>query len=105
MERAVKKCYKLLDLPYNSTEEEVFARKTFLINRIRAKSLKSGKINEEKLKKINLASEKIIFNIKKFGVPSKACQTFKTDIGDLVNLFFAFCFTLLFCAVSIYVIL
>ena len=66
----IKRCYNYLDLPYNASIEDVQTRQKVMIKLIRAKGLKTGKLNEKKIKKINIAAEKIIFYINKYG-PAK----------------------------------
>ncbi len=85
----VKRCYNYLDLPYNATIEDVQTRQKVMIKLIRAKGLKTGKLNEKKIKKINIAADKIVFYINKFGVAKKGFK-FETDVNSTVNLLFAF---------------
>ena len=89
----IKKCYKILDLPYNASLEEVKLRQKVLIKLIRAKGLKSGKLNEKKIKEINIAANKIEFYINKNGPAKTSGTRFETSFDDVVNLIFAFLFS------------
>lgn len=97
MTSQIKKCYRILDLPYNASVDEVKTRQKILIKLIRAKGLKTGKTNEKKIKQINIATEKIVFNINKFGIPKQTGTQFETDVNGVVNLIFGFLLTFILC--------
>lgn len=105
MKSAIKKCYSILDLPYNATIEDVRLRQKMLIKLINAKSLKNGKNYNKQIRKINLASEKIVFNINKYGIASKNCKTYESDLNNVFNVVFAFGLVTIFAVVSFLIIL
>ena len=100
----IKRCYNYLDLPYNASIEDVQTRQKVMIKLIRAKGLKTGKLNEKKIKKINIAAEKIIFYINKYG-PAKNGFKFETDINSTINLLFAFLLSFVLFATCLFAIL
>lgn len=69
MTKELKKCYCYLDLPYNSTIEQVDSQVKVFIKILRAKALKTGKSKSKKINKIVLCANKIKENIEKNGVP------------------------------------
>ncbi len=90
MKRSIKKCYSILDLPYNASIEDVKLRQKMLTKLINAKSLKNGKLYKRELRKINIAAEKIIFNINKYGVSNKNYTTYESDFNNVFNVLLTF---------------
>lgn len=85
MNKELKKCYYLLDLPFSATIEQVQQRTKILIKILRAKAMKHGVSYADKINEIAYASSEIVENIKKNGIPNVKVRSFETSIKDLKN--------------------
>lgn len=70
MNKELKKCYHYMDLPYNSTVEEIKAKQDALLKINASKAKITGKSCEKELNKINNSAKSILDNIKKNGIPN-----------------------------------
>lgn len=83
MDRNLKKCYYFMDLPFSATEEEVRVREKVMIKVLNAREINSGKQLDKKINKIVECSNKIVDNIKKFGIASGRNDTIKKNVSRL----------------------
>ena len=88
MTREIRKCYHYLDLPYNSTEEEVRYNEKAMIKIARAKAIKTGKNSTKRVQQIATSSDKVLDYIKKNGVGEEH-QFYKPSTERLSTLIFA----------------
>lgn len=84
----IKKHYHYLDLPYNSTIEEIEIREKALVKFWRTKGEQIGKVYTKKVKKIVNSSNIIISYVKKNGVPSNVEPLFDTNKNSIFNQLF-----------------
>ena len=105
MDKELKKCYHYMDLPYNSTLEEVQLRRNILIKIYNSKTSVNGKNYSKKIDKIELCTTKIIENINKFGVPTDKQPHFNASWESIVTQAIVLCFVAAICFASFYVLL
>lgn len=93
MNKDLRKCYEILDLPIESTIEDVETRKNALIK------IEKSNENLNQVQVIERSATIIIENIKKNGV-TKDNHSFETSNESLITLFVVFAFSLLACILS-----
>ena len=99
MDKNLKKCYTILDLPFNSTEDEVELRKRAMIKILESEpSVK----NEQKIIEIKDASSKICENIKNNGIPKNSGFRFECSNESIISLIIVMLFISFFCYCTIY---
>ncbi len=105
MTKEIKNYYKFLDLRYDSSIEDVKLRQKILIKLLRAKSIRTGNSNKEKIMKINTASNKIINFIKQNGVPNDNRMYFDTTTNSVAVQTFVLVILIIIITVSFLVLL
>ncbi len=101
MERELKKSYRLLNLPFEATEEEVNIRKNAMLKVIETENHKK---RDYDILSIQQASENILNNIKKNGIPKEKDYYFEASTSSIVCLFIVLFFVAVICGVTIFVL-
>lgn len=94
MKKNLKKCYRLLDLPFDSTEEDVELRKRAMIKILESET---GVKNEKKITFVENASSLILENIKNNGIPNEEDHYFESSNESIIALFVVMVFVCFFC--------
>lgn len=99
MKKELKVSYKILDLPYSATEEEVETRKNALIKIL--ESEKNAK-TENKILEIENASKTIITNMENNGIPNEEHHLFESSGESIIALSIVLVFVIIICFFSFY---
>ena len=99
MKKELRRSYKILDLPYSATEEEVETRKNAMIKIL--ESEKNEK-TEKRILELENASEIIILNIKNNGIPNKEHHLFEASNESIIALGIVLFFVCFMCFFSFY---
>lgn len=83
MTKDIKKCYKLLKLPYNASIEDIDEKEHALINFYRNKE-KTGEDHAEDIAFVKIASDKLRAYIMEKGKDNTYYKTSLADIGALL---------------------
>ena len=102
MDKSLRKSYEHLDLPYNSTIDEVQAREKALIKILKSKEIDSGVSYEKEIEKVQNASSLISENIKNNGVPKEDFYKYEASNESIVGLFVILLFVCMLCFFSFY---
>lgn len=105
MEKNLRKCYELLDLPYSSTEEEVASREKAMIKIFIAKADEENKSYDQEINDVKSSAKNIITNIKNNGIPKEKHHHFETSRESLISLLIVLMFMGAICFLSFYVLL
>ncbi len=100
MDKELKQYYHFMDLKYDSNIEEIKSRQKIMIKIFRAKSIKSGKSYKNEIAKVNLATNKILTNIKENGIPKASIFNFSSSINDVATLIFVLIIMIIVCTVT-----
>ena len=87
MNKELFKCYEVLDLPIESTIEQVKDREKALIKILKAKEKEESISCEKEMEKVVLSKNKIIENIEKNGVPKEKPHRFESSAESLIIMF------------------
>ena len=102
MNKSLRKSYERLDLPYNSTIDEVQAREKALIKILKSKEIDNGVSCKKEISNVQKASALIIENIKTNGIPKEDFYKYEASNESLVALFIVLLFACMVCFFSFY---
>lgn len=105
MNRDLRKCYDVLNLPFSATIEEVEIRQFALIKGFNDKSLEKGISYDKQIGEIETSANLIIENIKKNGIPKDECHRFESSWKSIIILGIILLCVALVCGFSFYVFL
>ena len=103
MNKELKKCYEYLDLPINSTIEDVQAREKALIKIYQSKAQEKGVSYEKQIGLVETYAREIIENIKNNGVVKEEFHRFESSWNSISILLIIFVFTAMLCFFSFYI--
>ena len=101
MPKKIKKYYHFLDLPYNSSIEEIQSREKVLIKTLRAKAIKTGVSCTEKINKVVNAANNILGYVEKNGVPNGVGYLYNTPLSTLYTQIFVFALVIITAVCSV----
>ena len=91
MDKALRKCYKCLELSYNATEDDVITRQNAMVKILQSKR-DVEKDTEEKISRVKYSAGQIIKNLKEHGLPKVKNYWFETKgenfLTQIIVLFF-----------------
>ena len=99
MKKELKISYKLLNLPYSATEEDVETRKNAMVKIL--ESQKNEK-SEKRILELENASKVIIYNIKNNGIPNKEHHLYEASNESIAVLIIVLVFVIIMCIFSFY---
>lgn len=105
MEKELRKCYEVLDLPFSATEEDVKSREKALIKIYNNKSLEKGVSFEKQIGLIESSTVTILENLKKNGIPKDVPHSFNSSWSSIGYLAITLVFIALVCCFSFYILL
>ena len=85
MPKEIKRCYKLMDLSYSSTVEQVKEKESFMIKLLQEKEVKKKKSYKQKINIVLTSANQIIEYIKKNGVPNIDDNMFNTPTKSILS--------------------
>ena len=92
MNKDIKKCYEILDLPMCATVEDVEARKKALIKIYNNKGMEKGISYEKQIGMVEESANKIIENLAINQTPLKENHHFECSWGNVAILFIVLVF-------------
>ena len=99
MEKNLRNCYRIMDLPFSATKEDVETRKNAMIKTLKAERNEKTDIE---IVKVENASNLILENIKNNGIPQEEDHYFEASTQSIWALSIVLLFVGLFCYFSIY---
>ena len=99
MEKKLKVSYKLLNLSYSATQEEVETRKKAMVKILEADR---DEKTFDKIEELENACETIIENIKKNGIPKEEHHLFEASNESIIGLSIVLIFVVIICFFSFY---
>ena len=105
MEKELRKCYEVLDLPFSATEEDVKLREKALIKIYSNKSIEKGVSFEKEIGMVETSSAQILENIKKNGIPKEIPHSFDSSWSSIGYLAISLLLIALVCGFSFYIFL
>lgn len=99
MEKKLRISYKLLNLPYSATEEEVETRRNAMVKILESET---NKKTENRIIEVKNAAETIITNIKNNGIPKEEHHLFESSNESIIGLLIVLVFVVLICFFSFY---
>ena len=90
MPKDIKKQYHFLDLPYNSTVEDIEIRSNALIKVLRARAIKKGVNNTFKIDKVKASRDKILNYVQQNGIPKGNGVLYDVSINTIYTQLFTF---------------
>lgn len=105
MLKEIKKCYHLLDLPYDADIEKIKSRQKVLIKMYRAKGIRTGKSYKEKINEITAAGYALQNYVKENGVQKASFFNFATNENDVATSVFVLVLVIIICTVTFLILL
>lgn len=103
MTKEIKKCFRLLNLPYNANLDDLKEKERALIKYYRAKAIKTGVSHDENIAFVRIASEKLYEYISNNKEEYKGLyfETTPTEIGMQLIMLVLNCLCVIMCFIAL----
>lgn len=105
MLKEIKKCYHILDLPYDADMEQIKSRQKSLIKMYRAKGIRTGKSYKTKINEVTAAGYALQNFVKENGVQKASFFNFDTNENDVATSVFVLVLVVIVCTVTFLMLL
>ncbi|MBR1988664.1 MAG: hypothetical protein IKA36_06495 [Clostridia bacterium] len=105
MKSEIKKCYRYLDLPLDSTKDDVKLRQKVMIKMLRAKAIDKHKNYDKEIERVNFSALTLLDFIDKNGVQEAEKFSFRPSIQDIYGEVFTLFILIILCATSFLILI